>query len=283
MKLLDTINLWIKKMRHKRTFSLLRNDNLLWRANLSPAMIVTIGVAVVTIIMGILLVLVAYTPLLDIMPGYRTNAVRSREMLIQSVARVDSLERRLNQMLAYNENRILVVGGKTPALHSPKNDSLQRAKEYVAPSKADSLLRHKMENDERYRLNTVQPTQNKSDVLNAVTPMSGIISDRFNSNDLHGIRIKGGAGEQVSSIADGTVLLTEWLPESGHCVVVQHKGNFISLYRNLSNVLVTKGAQVKGTQAIGYATNDKNKEVSTLEFELWSDGKAVNPELYIVF
>ena len=99
MKLLDAINLWIKKMRHKRTFSLLRNDNLLWRANLSPAMIVTIGVAVVTIIMGILLVLVAYTPLLDIMPGYRTNAVRSREMLIQSVARVDSLERRLNQML----------------------------------------------------------------------------------------------------------------------------------------------------------------------------------------
>ena len=270
-------------MRHNRAFSLLCNDSLLWRANLSPAMILTIGVAIVTIIMGVLLVLVAYTPLLDMMPGYRTNAVRSRELLIQSVVRVDSLERKLNDMLAYNENRILVVGGKTPAMQSSKNDSLQRAKQYVAPSKADSLLRHKMENDERYRLNTTPSAQSKSGVLNAVSPMKGIISDRFNSNDLHGIRINGNAGEQVSSIADGTVLLTEWLPESGHCVVVQHKGNFISLYRNLSNILVTKGAQVKGAQAIGYAANTKNKEVATLEFELWSDGKAVNPELYIVF
>ena len=29
--------------------------------------------------------------------------------------------------------------------------------------------------------------------------------------------------------------------------------------------------------------SDKNEELSMLEFELWRNGKAVNPELYILF
>ena len=283
MKLLEKINFWIGEARRKRRVAIYDKNEEVWHADLSLIKSGAIGVAIIALVFGVLLLLVAYTPLLDIMPGYRTNAGRSREMLIRSIVRIDSLERKVNDMLTYNENRILVVSGKTPAMQSVKNDSLQRAKAFVAPSQADSLLRQKIENDENYRLNTTKPNQVEQSALNAVAPMYGIVSERFNAKALQGIRINGTKEAQVLATADGVVLLNEWSPEKGHCVVIQHNNNFVSLYRNLSSVVIAKGEQVKGAQAIGCAGSDQDETLSMLEFELWSNGKAVNPELYIVF
>ena len=283
MGVFKRVNLWFGGLVRKRHIAIFDNEEERWHADLSPAMLTTIGVAVVTLVFGLLLVLVAYTPLLDLMPGYRTNAGRSREMLIRSIIRIDSLERKMNDMLTYNENRILVVSGKTPAMQSIKNDSLHRSKSFVAPSKADSLLRHKIENDERYRLNEAKPNTTIQNALNGVAPMYGLISERFNSKGLLGVRINGAKDAQVSAIADGVVILSEWSPEAGHSVVIQHKENYLSVYRHLSGVLVSKGERVQGAQAIGYAGSDKDEDLSMLEFELWREGKAVNPELYIIF
>lgn len=279
MKFVEKLNLWFAEARRKRRVAIYDNDDEQWRADLSPLKVAAIGVALVTIVFVVLLLLVAYTPLLDWMPGYRTNAGRSREILVRSLVRIDSLERKVNDLITYNENRILVVRGKTPAMQSVQNDTIDRAKAFVAPSQADSLLRQKMENDDNYRLNTSK----QSDAFGAVTPMSGIISEKFNSKDLLGVRINGAKDAQVSAIADGVVLLNEWSPEKGHCVVVQHNNNFVSLYRGLQSVIVSKGEQIKGSQPIGVAGGDKEGANSVLEFELWRDGKAVNPELYIIF
>lgn len=283
MKFVEKLNLWFAEARRKRRVVVYDNDEERWGAELSPLKITAICVAIVTIIFVVLLLLVAYTPLLDVMPGYRTNAGRSREMLIKSIVRIDSLERKVNDLINYNENRILVVRGKTPALQSVQNDTLNRAKDFVAPSHEDSLFRQKMETNENYRLNASIQGQMAQDSFGAVAPMSGIISEKFNSKDLLGVRISGAKETQVSAIADGVVLLNEWSPEKGHCVVVQHNNNFVSIYRGLLSVLVSKGVQVKGAQAIGVAGGDKEGANSILEFELWRDGKVVNPELYIIF
>lgn len=283
MKIFKKVNSWFGSALRKRHIAVFDKEEDIWHADLSPMMLTTICIAVVTLVFGVLLLLVAYTPLLDLMPGYRTNAGRSREMLIRSIVRIDSLERKMNDMLTYNENRILVVSGKTPAMQSVKNDSLHRSKSYVAPSKADSLLRQKIENDERYRLNGAKSTTLEQNTLNTVAPMYGIISERFNAKGLLGVRINGAKDAQVSAIADGMVILSTWSPDAGHCVVIQHKDNYLSVYRHLSGVLLSKGERVQGAQAIGYAGGDRDVELSMLEFELWRDGKAVNPELYIIF
>lgn len=283
MGLFHNIGSWVSGLFRKRRVAIFDDNEEQWHAELSPATLTAIGVAVVTLIFGVLLLLVAYTPLLDLMPGYRTNAGRSREMLIRSIVRIDSLERKMNDMLTYNENRILVVSGKTPAMQSVKNDSLQRNKSFVAPSKADSILRKKIENDERYRLNNTKQKSIVQNSLNAVAPMYGLISERFNSKGLLGVRINGTRDAQVSAIADGMIILSDWSPEAGHSIVIQHKDNYLSVYRHLSGILLSKGERVQGAQAIGYAGSDDEEELSMLEFELWRNGKAVNPELYIIF
>ena len=283
MGLFKSIGSWVGGLFRKRRISVSDNNDESWHAELSPLMMTAVCIALVTLVFGVSLMLIAYTPLLDLMPGYRTNAGRSREMLIRSIVRIDSLERKMNDLLTYNENRILVVSGKTPAMQSVKNDSIQRSKAFVAPSKADSLLRQKIENDERYRLNTVKPSAEALSALNAVAPMYGLISERFNVKGLLGVRINGAKDAQVCAIAEGVVVLSEWSPESGHSVIIQHKNNFVSVYHHLAGSLLSKGEQVQGAQAIGYAGNGDDAELSMLEFELWREGKAVNPELYIIF
>ncbi len=283
MKVLKRINSWFGNLVRKRHILLLDKEEERWRADISPITFIAICTAIITLTFGIILLLVAYTPLLDALPGYRTNANRSREELIRSIVRIDSLERKMNDMLTYNENRILVVGGKTPAVQSVKNDSLQRSKTFVAPSREDSLLRQKMEKDERYRLNKIKPDPSLQGMINAIAPMYGLISERFTSNEQFGVRVNGAKGAQVLAIAEGTVIASEWNPATGYSIIIQHKNNFLSLYRNLSGILISKGNQVESAQAIGYAGSDKNEELSMLEFELWRNGKAVNPELYILF
>ena len=68
-------------------------------------------------------------------------------------------------------------------------------------------------------------------------------------------------------------------------IVVQHFNGFVSIYRNLSQVLVAKGQSIKSRQVIGYnampSVGDRTNPV--VEVEIWNEGKAVDPEAYIVF
>ena len=266
----------------KRRVTIYDNNSEQWHTDISPATAVAASVAIAALIFGILLILVAYTPILDLLPGYRTNAVRSRELLVRSIVRIDSLERKMNDMLAYNENRILVVSGKTPVMRTTQSDSLRRDKSFIAPSKEDSLLRRQIENDERYKLQKGS-TQGVHSNFDTTAPMYGIIAERFSGKEMLGVKIRGTKGAQVMAIAEGVVISSDWSPTEGHTIIVQHKDNFVSAYRNLSGSLINRGERVRGAQIIGYAGGGETAELSTLEFELWHKGKAVNPELYIIF
>lgn len=280
MRVFKSINSWFGKIAGKRYISVTSNGEERWHADISPMMFTTICVAIISLIFGAVLLLVAYTPLLNFVPGYSAKVARSREALTQNIVRLDSLEHKMNEMLVYNENRLLVMSGRTPAMQSIKNDSLRTNKKFVAPSKEDSLLRQKVENDKRYRL--VDPNLTTLNKENTVAPMAGEIVEQFNSQSHLSIRIRGEKEASVLAVAEGVVVLTEGTPETEYSVAVQHKDNYLSVYRNLSTLSVSKGERVQSEQAVGYAKNGED-EKSVLEFELWSDGQAVNPELYIEF
>ena len=253
--------------------------------HLSPAGMVASGLALLVLLFLVVLLAVAYTPILDMVPGYRTNAARSREMLMRSLIRIDSLERRMNDMLAYNESVILVVNGKTPAMRTVRSDTLKRDKNIVPPSSADSVFRRQMENNDRFApaSSAASPSADVTNI-NAVPPMDGIIAGRFDAKSgLYGIRLTGEPEAQVVAITDGTVIDNEWLPESGNTITIQHTNGMVSIYRRLTNTLVGKGQRVKGSDVLGYAMSGDGNEASVFEFELWGNGKPVNPETYILF
>jgi murein DD-endopeptidase MepM/ murein hydrolase activator NlpD len=164
-----------------------------------------------------------------------------------------------------------------------QSDSLRRNKDIVAPSHIDSLLRERMEHDPQYMLNS--STRTPRSKISASTPMQGLIAERFDArNGLYGVRISGKREAQVMAIADGIVIADDWSPESGSTLIIQHNDSTISVYRHLQSTLPAKGQRVRGSQVIGYAAaQDEKSELSMLEFELWGEGKPLNPEMYIIF
>ena len=284
MKLFEKISLWWHNIFRKRKVAIIEPESGVerWYAHLSPMAMTMTAVALVSIVFALLLVLVAYTPLLDMLPGYRTDASRSRQTLIRTLIRVDSLERKVNDMLVYNENRILVVDGKMPAMSSVRSDSVAFDKSIVPPSGADTIFRRQMENDRLYALNRGTTSQQRT-TINAVKPMEGIIAERFNAKvGLFGIRMAAAAEQQILAIADGTVVAVDWLPERGNSIMVQHDNGIASIYRNLSGAIVTKGQRVISGEVIGYSAVEDEAE-KMFEFEMWMGGKPLNPESYILF
>ncbi len=236
----------------------------------------------------LVLVLVAYTPILDIFPGYRTAAERTHDELVQNVMRIDSLERRMNDMLTYNENISMIMEGRTPTLRTPLSDGDTTVldKTLVPPSQFDSLLRAQIEGDGDYSLaRTLQRRTQSGNTLIFVAPADGIITRHFSREDNYlGVGIQSSPNAPVTAIDDGSVVAVAE-GERGSVVTVQHYNGFVSVYRNLAQVLVVKGQSIKSRQVVGYnampSVGDKSNPL--VEVELWHEGRAVDPEVYIVF
>lgn len=287
MKLLKSIRTRWRNLFRKRRFSMLNatDGSEEWHIHLSPASVFAAFVAFALLLFILILSLTAYTPVLEFLPGYRTDANRSRENLVRNIIRLDSMERVMNDMMTYNENIALIMEGKTPVVRTlASSDSTRISKVLVMPSHEDSLLRVQMEGDGEYGLRGSGASTRRSvrEAMEMVTPTEGIITDHFDiPNGNFGVKIAAAANERVTAIENGTVVLSLWTPETGHIVQLQHAGNLLSVYKNLSQSLVRAGQTIKSGELIGYTPSDG--EGRLFEFELWNGGKPVDPEGYIVF
>ena len=281
------INGWFRKKRISMSDPILREEE--WAVHLSPMGLLGAVGAFLLLIFALVLVLVAYTPVLDIFPGYRTAAEKQHDDLVQNMMRIDSLERRMSDMLTYNENIAMILEGRSPVVRTPLNDgdTTSLDKTLVPPSQFDSLLRAEMEGDGDYSLaRTLRSREQGDGKLFVAAPVEGIITRHFSRDDNYlGVGIQAAPNAPVTSIDDGTVIDVVTGGERGTLVTVQHFNGFVSIYRNLSQVLVSKGQVLKSRQVIGYnAMADAGKKDNPLvEMEIWSEGKAVDPENYIVF
>lgn len=289
MDFLRKIRFWWRGFFRKRRFSMLNatDNSEEWHLHLSPASIIAGLVSFVLLLFILILSLVAYTPVLEFLPGYRTEADRSRESLVLNIIRLDSMERMMNQMMTYNQNIALIMEGKTPVMRTiASSDSSRLSKVLVMPSHEDSLLRAQMEGDGPYSLSASRNESRRAlrESMELLAPVEGILTEKFDVADGRlGVGIVATADAPVSAIERGTVIQSLWSPESGYTIIIQHANNLLSIYRNLSQSLVTTGQAVRGGEQIGYNAEPVNGEVRLFGFELWNNGKPVNPESYIVF
>ena len=289
MKFLKNIRAWQRNFFRKRRFNMLNatDNSEEWHMHLSPASIFAAFVSFALLLFILILTLVAYSPVLEFLPGYRTEADRSRESLVQNIIRLDSMERMMNDMLTSTQNIALIMEGKTPVARVLANsDSTRATKVLVMPSPEDSVLRAQMEGDGEYAVTGRSGGSRRSvrEAIELATPVEGIITDRFDiRNGNFGIRIAAAASDRIAAVDNGTVVLSLWTPETGYMVELQHAGNLLSVYKGLSQSLVTKGQTIRAGELIGYNAEAEQGEVRLFEFELWNNGKPVDPEGYIVF
>ena len=263
-------------------------DGIFWKVSLSPLSLWACIVGVVAVILFVLLLLMAYTSILDILPKYRTQSERLNEQLTEHIMRLDMMERNMNDILAYNEAVATIMGGSTPTLHSTiLTDTIRYDKSRILPTRADSLLRDALESiTGEYSLSNTKPLQSESARFSS--PMRGSIIRNFDAPESsYDIAIMSLDGESsVMSVERGTVLAVEEQADGTLNVIIQHTEGYISVYKNLGETLVRKGQSVQSGAVIGRirtSADEGIEEKNILTFELWHNGTAIDPELYILF
>ena len=291
MKLKKSIVYFIRNLREKHRVSIrnLHTDREVWYMYISPLNLLAGFIALVLVLFIIITTTVAYTPILDLIPGYPGN--KSRTLLIENIVRLDSLEQEIRNMQIYSENISLIMAGKNPVTRNNITvaDTSKKNNTIVASIVEDSILRSQMEAAGGiYSLN--DPDAARRSLRNAMelfTPIKVVVTEQFSPIDKrYGVTLTISPDQQVMAVMDGTVVSSSWNPESGFSLMIQHIDNMLSVYRHNTRVLKKTGDRVSSGEIIGYAGGEASPAQAPqniFEFELWQNGTPIDPERFIVF
>ncbi|MCF6182650.1 MAG: peptidoglycan DD-metalloendopeptidase family protein [Lutibacter sp.] len=96
----------------------------------------------------------------------------------------------------------------------------------------------------------------------------------------NGVRITTTKGSKARAVFEGKVLAVQVMSGNKKAVLLQH-GNYITVYKNLENVLVNPGDNVKTKQKLGTIFTDKITGKTILGFLLSKNTKTENPVNWI--
>jgi len=229
------------------------------------------------------MLLIAYTPLSEYVPG--KSSIELQKNLIELNIKSDSLEAILVNRSIYLENINKIINGEE--LVNPENYAEIRNTQIpisFEKSQEDSLFRVKIETEDKSSIYKKDKPSNTTSLI-FFTPLTGLISDGYNNKTKHfGIDLVAKEKSRISSVLEGTVIISHWAYETGYVIGVQHKNDYLSFYKHNSVLLKSVGDYVNAGDHIAIIGN--SGELSSgphLHFELWHKGIPVNPENYISF
>jgi murein DD-endopeptidase MepM/ murein hydrolase activator NlpD len=120
--------------------------------------------------------------------------------------------------------------------------------------------------------------------LGVMTSGFGVRRDPFTAvPSMHsGLDVDLEVGDPVYVTADGVVLDARHHLEYGNIVTVSHGFGIETRYAHLSRFLVRPGMSVRRGQVVGHAGSTGRSTGTHLHYEIWIDGRAVNPLPYLV-
>jgi len=117
-------------------------------------------------------------------------------------------------------------------------------------------------------------------------PVKGELIARFGTKrsdgpSWKGLFIKANEGAEVKAIAAGKVVFAEWLRGFGNMIILDHGGQYLSIYSNTQAVLKHAGDVVKAGDTIANAGNSGGNEETGLYFEMRFKGQVFDPMSWV--
>ena len=118
-------------------------------------------------------------------------------------------------------------------------------------------------------------------------PVNGYMTTRFQEGGWFvgrshlGIDIAAPKGTPIQAAGEGIILFADWTPDFGNVVVISHGNGLFSYYAHAMRLLVVQGLEVKRGNVIALVGSSGISSAPHLHFEIWKDGKALNPEDFI--
>lgn len=225
-----------------------------------------------------------YTPIKHFLPGYSDASIRSE--LVAKSLQLDSIQNKIH----FQEKQLALIKAvlsgtvevdSVISLDSVRLENLTGVLD--AKTDAERQFCKNFEEEEKYNTVNVAPRANDP-VLVFMKPVVGVVSEPYNPTKSYGITIVTSSNTTVKSIQDGTVVAVDYTLEHGCAMMVQHSDGYISVYKNIGQQFKRVGDEVRAGEVLGIIEDAAGKDgKSSLYFELWWQGKTLNPTDYIIF
>ena len=266
--------------RHKYRFAMLDDVTLRevfhFRVSwLGAVSMITISLLALIVLLSVLIV---YTPIRNILPGYSASL---RQQLIEESARVDSLQTSLTVQRQYLDVIKQLTAGDIQTDSVQSLDSLQRVEQAriieEGRNEVTEAFMTQYEQKERDRLLLFDAPTSQS-LQQLYRPVRGAIMQPARP-DLHiyATTIATTKNESVLAVMRGQIVHVQRAEDNTFTIALQHN-QYLTIYRHVTKALKTQGTQVEAGEAIGLMENDQ-----WLELEFWDGGKFVNVEEVIAW
>ncbi len=247
--------------------------------------VIAVAALSVAVIIGLVYSILMFTPLRQTIPGYPD--ANFRRDAIENAIRIDSLETAILRWELYSESLMRVLAGEenfdiNNILKGQSNQSSSASEEYL--QQRDSALRSRVQNEEQFSISSGAGKSQSIEGMYFFTPLKGVVSNGYNRATHPAVDITAPAGSVVKAALDGTVIYAGWSDEFGYTIQLQHQGNIVTAYKHNNRLVHKMGDKVKAGTPIAYVGNTGSLTTGDhLHFELWHNGEAVDPTLYINF
>ncbi|MBB4080199.1 murein DD-endopeptidase MepM/ murein hydrolase activator NlpD [Lewinella aquimaris] len=261
---------------------------------LTPLNLYLLVSTLLLVIAGLVYLLIAFTPLREYIPGYG-NVVERKDLDELQVTVGELSELVEAQDLYINNLKRTVLGEAITADSIDQRDEVVIRGEVDAlpPSEAEIRLRREMEserNGQAGQASAAPPPLPATEAVSLaqvyfVAPVNGEVSASFNLATEHmGVDILAPQNTAIKAARAGIVFMSEFTNANGNVIGIQHDNNLISFYKHNSQLLKQVGDRVKAGEAIAIIGNSGTQSTGPhLHFELWHEGRAVDPGEFISF
>ena len=113
-------------------------------------------------------------------------------------------------------------------------------------------------------------------------PVRGDISLKFGAKrnegpTSKGVFIRAAEGSEIKSIAKGRVIFADWLRGFGNLIIIDHGGQYLSVYGNNQSLFKHPGDIIKPGDVVASVGNIGGNDQFGLYFELRYQGQAFDP------
>ena len=238
--------------------------------------------------------LVAFTPVRQLIPGYGTEAMERSAQL--SAVRVAALQDTLAVQREYIQRLQNLITGRVDAEGADSDEMVSdpsrssNSSSAPAPSvDGNSWASHQQPALTITQFGASDSSTQRRETAAADLPMlpsplsspveTGYPTRGFEPREEHyAVDIAVQEGTFVRTVGDGYVVLADWTQGGGYTVAVQHGDGYLSVYKHNERIMKRVGDYVRAQEVIAVTGN--SGEITTgphLHFELWHHGLAQDP------
>ena len=222
----------------------------------------------------IIVSLVFFTPIKRLVPGF--GDIKENREFVELSRQVSQLEEELETQQVYTNGLMnMLSGGEVTQLNIPNVGQIAIDTTQAAKPSANLKIGEVAASKQVQDLNR----------LVFIPPVKGSISAYFSRAIDHlGVDVLAAKDTPIKAVTDGIVITSDWTLETGNTIGIQHDNNLVSFYKHNSVLLKKTGDYVTAGEAIAIIGNTGTlSDGPHLHFELWYNGKAIDPRQLINF